>query len=150
MFLNKGYLALNFSFNMHFFLKAKTAGRVWVGGFLFFFILQKTPQHYYKIKAYRFTQCNRGQATEVATTRTFRPFCLHSTAAPTTKLCSQQVFHIHPAPHTSWALLTAMTLCPGGPRDSPELQLIAQVVSRGSSSQTWSDQCSHFPWIKNV
>lgn len=135
---------------MHFFLKPKAAGRVWVGGFLFFFVLQKTPQCYHKIKAHRFTQCNRWQATDVATTRTFRPFCLHSTVAPTAKLCFQQVFHIHPTPYTSWVLLTAMTLCPGGPRDSPELKLIAQVVSRGSTSQMWSDQCIHYPWIKIV
>ena len=119
-------------------------------GFSFLFCFAKTPQCYHKIKAHRFTQCNRWQATEVATTRTFRPFCLHSTVAPTAKLCFQQVFHIHPTPYTSWVLLTAMTLCPGGPRDSPELKLIAQVVSRGSSSQMWSDQCIHYPWIKIV
>lgn len=119
MFLNKGYLALNFHSTCTF-SKGQDCRKGLGWGFSFLFYFAKTPQYYHKIKHIDLHNVIGGQATEVATTRTFRPFCLHSTAAPTVaKLCSQQVFHIHPAPHTSWALLTAMTLCllaPGTPQ----------------------------------
>ena len=54
---------------------------VW-GGVSLFFFGRKKKKYYHKIKTYRCTQCNRWQATEVATTRAFRPFYLHSTVTP--------------------------------------------------------------------